>query len=159
WCAEELSTMEKRIAKLDAEARKRRIFRVDKHNVPDNEVPIQLRSIQAVRFYREDEETDGVNEYYWRGKVRRKRDYENAVHELARAICGRLNELGISLPPAVTSEPRLDDFVPRLDNGRVVFVAKPARDMDESYQSLVRELHGRGFRITPDPEKELGHLG
>jgi hypothetical protein len=63
--------MEKRIAKLDAEARQRRIFRVDKHSVPDHEVPIQLRSIQAVKFYREDDE-QGVNEYYWRGKVRRK---------------------------------------------------------------------------------------
>ena len=158
WCTEELSTMEKRIAKLDAKARQRRIFRVDKHSVPDHEVPIQLRSIQAVKFYREDDE-QGVNEYYWRGKVRRKRDYENAVHDLAKAICKRLNELGIDLRPQVPSALGLNAFVPRLDNGRVVFVAKPARDMDELYQSLVRELHGRGFRITPDPEKELSGLG
>jgi hypothetical protein len=40
-----------------------------------------------------------------------------------------------------------------------VFVAKPAGDMEESYRTLVEELQGRGFRVTPDPDEDLGNLG
>ena len=94
WCDEELSTMVSRVMRLDAQARKRRIFRVDKHHVPEHLVPKQLQTIHPVKFY-EENESDGITEYYWRGKVRRNREYENAVYELARAIYKTVESLGM----------------------------------------------------------------
>ena len=84
-----------RVAMLD-ETGERRIFRVDKHPVPDDEIPEPLRKIQAVRFYRGDDETGSIEEYYWRGKVRLSREYKDAVHKLAVGIATRLNELAKS---------------------------------------------------------------
>jgi TIR domain len=159
WCATELSAMASRIAMLDAEDGQRRIFRVDKHNVPEDEIPETLRCIQAVRFYREDQETKRVDEYFWRGKVRRPDDYEKAVNDLARAICARLDELGIPLTPQPERAPSPSGHTAYQSNGRVVFVAKPASDMEEAYRTLVRELRGTGYRVTPDPDKRLDELG
>ena len=159
WCATELSAMTSRIAKLDAGDGQRRIFRVDKHSVPEDEIPETLRCIQAVRFYREDQETKRVDEYFWRGKVRRSDDYEKAVNDLARAICARLDELGIPLPPRPEPTPLPSGHTAYQSNGRVVFVAKPASDMEEEYRTLVRELRGTGYRVTPDPDKRLDELG
>jgi hypothetical protein len=159
WCAKELSAMASRIAMLDAEDGQRRIFRVDKHSVPEHEIPETLRCIQAVRFYREDDETKRVDEYFWRGKVRRSDDYEKAVNDLARAICDRLDELGIPLTPLPEETPSLSDYTACRSNGRVVFVAKPASDMEEAYRTLVRELRGTGYRVTPDPDKRVGEPG
>src|SRR5262245_55343294 len=155
WCAKELSAMASRIAMLDAEDGQRPIFRVDKHSVPEHEIPETLRCIQAVRFYREDDETKRVDEYFWRGKVRRSDDYDRAVHDLARAICERLDKLGIPLTPLHSDPPSLSAYTHYRSNGRVVFVAKPASDMEEAYRTLVRELRGTGEGVTPDAAKRL----
>jgi hypothetical protein len=158
WCDEELSTMLSRVMRLDAHARRRRIFRVDKHRVPDHLVPKQLQTIHPVRFY-EENESDGITEYYWHGKVRRMREYEDAIYELAQAICERLDEIGIPRrPPVQAVPPRLSDY-DRPNDGPVVFVAKPAADMVESYRMLVSDLQGTGYRVTPDPDEDLGKLG
>jgi TIR domain len=151
WCINELSTMASRIDALDAQTRQRRIFRVDKHSVPDNQIPEPLRAIQSVRFYAEDDETHRDDEYFWRGKVRREKEYMDAVHELAQAICERLRQLGISLQPQPV--PLADAIGP--SNGRTVFVAKPAGDVVEQYRTLVHELRRTGYRVTPDPDKDL----
>ena len=99
WCNKELDTMTSRVETLDARARERRIFRVDKHKVPENKVPISLRTVQSVQFYREDRYSDSVDEYFWRGKVRYIDEYEGAVKKLAQGICSRLEELGIPCQP------------------------------------------------------------
>jgi TIR domain len=161
WCELELSTMASRVETLGATGGRRRIFRVDKHKVPEDDIPRALRRIQTVRFYSEDDETKRIDEYFWRGKVRCSREYEAAVRELALAICERLDELGIPREPQpqLQSQPWLRGYNARLSDGRVVFVAKPASDMVESYRTLVCELRGTGFRVTPDPDKDLGNLG
>jgi hypothetical protein len=99
WCNLELSTIASRVEMLGARNGQRRIFRVDKHKVPEHDIPEMLRRIQAVRFYSEDHETNGVDEYFWRGKVRRPCEYEDAVHELALAVGKRLVELRIPRQP------------------------------------------------------------
>jgi hypothetical protein len=156
WCKQELGVMKTRVEMLGAPAGERRIFRVDKHKVPENELPDEIRKIQSVRFYREDHDAKCVDEFFWGGKVRLSREYDKALLELTSAICKRLEELGIHQPQD-QPEPQVDDARP--SNGRVVFVAKPAGDMLESYRTLVEELRGAGFRVTPDPDKDLGSLG
>jgi hypothetical protein len=156
WCKTELSTMASRVANLDAASGQRRIFRVDKNSVPEGDIPETLRRIQAVQFYSGSEEEDGIDEFYWRGKVRRTREYEEAVNKLAKAIRKRLKELGIPVGDPVKSRARAN--AARSKKG-AVFVAKPASDMLEVYRTLVWELRGRGYRVTPDADKDLGDVG
>jgi hypothetical protein len=163
WCKQELGVMKSRVEELDPPAGKGRIFRVDKHKVSEDEVPEPLRRIESVRFYREDRYADSVDDYFWRGKVRFIPEYEDAVKTLALGIRKRLKELGKDqsqidarvdrAPP----EPRVDNDCS--SNGRVVFVATPAGDMVPYYRSLVTELRGVGYCVTPDPDKEFGRLG
>ena len=129
WCKQELSVMKSRIEKLGPPAGEQRIFRVDKHKVPENEIPDALRRIQSVRFYREDQDAKCVDEFFWGGKVRLSREFDKALLELTSAIGKRLEELGIPNQPNGKSEPPIDNAGP--SNGRVVFVAKPAGDMIE----------------------------
>ena len=156
WCKTELSTMASRVAELDAASGQRRIFRVDKNNVPEDDIPETLRRIQAVQFYSESDEEDGIDEFYWRGRVRRTREYEEAVNKLAKAIRKRLKELGIPLEDPVKSKAR--PSAARAKKG-AVFVAKPASDMLEAYRALVWELRGRGYRVTPEADKDLSDVG
>ena len=80
-------------------------LRVDKHKVPENEIPDALRRIQSVRFYREDQDAKCVDEFFWGGKVRLSREFDKALLELTSAIGKRLEELGIPNQPNGKSEP------------------------------------------------------
>jgi hypothetical protein len=156
WCARELGTMKERIDLLGKPAGERRIFRVDKHKVPKDHVPETLQSIQSVQFYREDH--DDVDEFFWGGKVRLSKEFDKALLKLTSAIGNRLEELlGTRFDREDLPEPQVGDVRP--SNGHVVFVAKPASDMEEYYRVLVAELRGTGFGVTPDPDIDLGDLG
>jgi hypothetical protein len=153
-CKTELSTM---ASHLGAAAGQGRIFRVDKNSVPEDAVPETFRRVQAVRFYSESDEEDNIDEFYRRGKVQRPYEYEGAVNKLAKAIRKRLRELEIPLfEVPVNSKPRSSAARPKK---AAVFVAKPASDMIEPYRALVWELSGRGYRVTPDPDKDLSDVG
>jgi hypothetical protein len=159
WCEKELRTMQERVDKLSAPAGERRIFRVDKHKVPEGQIPDALRRIQSVQFYREDQDAKCVDEFFWGGKVRLSKEFDKALLELTSAISNRLEELlEIRFEPKGRPEPQVDS-ARRNSNGRVVFVAKPAPDMLEYYRTLVEELQGTGFRVTPDPDKDLSNRG
>jgi len=149
--------MKERVNVLGAPAGEHRIFRVDKHKVPEDQVPETLRRIQSVQFYREDHDANCVDEFFWGGKVRFSKEFDKALLELTSVIGKRLEELGIRFEPKGPPEPQTDNARP--SNGRVVFVAKPAFDMVEYYRTLVEELRGTGFRVTPDPDKDLGNRG
>jgi hypothetical protein len=99
-----------------APAGERRIFRVDKHKVPEYELPDEIRKIQSVRFYREGYDAKCVDEFFWGGKVRLSREYDKALLELTSVICKRLEELGIPHQPQDQPEPQVDDARP--SNGR-----------------------------------------
>jgi hypothetical protein len=158
WCARELCTMQERVAALGVPAGERRIFRVDKHKVPEDQVPEVLRAIQAVQFYRKAPDAKNPDEYFWGGKVRLSKEFDNALLELTTAIGNRLEDLlAIHLDRQGPPEPQADDIRP--SNGHVVFVAKPASDMVEYYRILVEELRGTGFRVTPNPDKDLSDRG
>jgi len=157
WCTRELGTMKSRVDTLGTPAGQGRIFRADKHKIPKHVVPEPLRYIEAVDFYREDQCDGQIDDYFWRGKVRFPDEYERAIKRLAQGIYKRLEKLGFHFHPK--PEPKPLELQKAPSNGRVVFVAVPAGDMDPSYGSLVAELQGSGYRVTPDPGKVLGKLG
>ena len=91
WSTKELACIIKRAEMLDGRAWERRIFRVDKHRVPEDQIPEALRGIQAVRFYREG--NDATYEFFWGGKVRLSKEFDKALLELTSAIGNRLEEV------------------------------------------------------------------
>jgi hypothetical protein len=153
WCTKELHTMKERVKMVGGP--EDRIFRVDKHRVPEDQVPAALRRIQSVRFYREDHDAKCVDEFFWGGKVRFSKEFDKALLDLTSVIGKRLEELGIRWELKNRPEPQ----VARPSNGRVVFVAKPAFDMIEYYRILVEELRCTGFGVTPDPDRDLTNRG
>ena len=157
WCTTELTTMAEHVAKLEKNAQQRRIFRVDKHLVPDEKIHQILRNVQAVRFFEHDKELNREEEFYYRGEVPEgmKRKYFGAIRELAEAIHQRLEELGVEMAP--TAAPV--SFAKPQSNGRTIFVAKPAKDMVSEYQALTAELTRSGYRVVPDPAADLPETG
>jgi len=149
--------MKKRVETLDPPPP--RIFRVDKHKVPEEKVPKALREIQSVRFYREDpHDVDSVDEFFWGGKVRLSVEFDEALLKLTSTVGKRLEQLlDTRFDPKRRPRSRVENARP--SNGPLVFVAKPASDMIEYYRTLVEELQGTGFRVTPDPDKDLSSRG
>jgi hypothetical protein len=138
-----------RLKHIEEAARDGRIFRVDKHEVDDEDLPPTLRNIQTiVQFFSKEE--DRYTEYYYRGRVRQKRRYEEAVQKLARSIHNRLvklKKLGVRQPPRDEIEKRKRKLA-KID--RTVYVATPASDMGDAYDTLVSELWTRGFTVVPN---------
>jgi hypothetical protein len=96
WCEKELACIIERSQMLDGPAWGRRIVRVDKHWVREDQIPEALRDIQAVRFYREDNEAKGVDEFFWGGKVRLSKEYDKALLELTSAIGNSLEGVAVN---------------------------------------------------------------
>jgi hypothetical protein len=174
FCAREIATFVERLNALPEEERKRRIFRVDKQEVPNERLPPALQNIQAARFYRTENGQDIEFFNPWKGVGNTK--YLQELQKLARAIYERWQELNKDSPLYLTgdaaplpgrdpgSEPVGASAMPVPDLGLAaakssVFVAKPAADMEDEYDTLVRELQGRGFAVLPDPESQLPDEG
>ena len=63
-------------------------------------------------------------------------------------------------PPVLTPPPPVAETPTGLTStGRSVFLAKPARDMVQAYDTLVRELVGRSYRVVPDPAADVPRDG
>ena len=158
WCIKEACTMKTRASKLPVPP-DGRIFRVDRHKVAEERIPPELQElneIQAVQFYREDLDAKKIDEFFWGGRVRLTDEYDNAIDRLASAIAKRLQELQIQFKPEPQRhQPQVTDT---RQNGRVIFVAKPAPDMLENYRRIVAELRGHGFRVVPAPDTNPSDL-
>jgi len=158
WCAAEVASFAGRFEHMEKAARERRIFRIDKQEVDETTLPPPLRGLEAIRFYDKDPEK-GVLEYYYRGKVAKKPAYLAAIRDLARSIYKRLEELGVRAP-----KPPRKELIHKID--RTVYVALPAADTADAYQTLVKELWTRGFTVVPNvnppdepPSGQLPHDG
>lgn len=153
FCARELDTFIQRLGTLSEEERRRRIFRVDKHAVRDDELPPVLRDIHAAQFYLKDE-TGRDEPFFNGGAYRYPTKYKKAVWDLCYSIYRRLEELGMPQPEKPPPETKIRAVTPmqaRLN----VYVAKPATDMSNEYEIIVRELRNRGFGVVPDPNVDI----
>ena len=155
WCDREVTCFWKHFKDLDADARRRRIFRIDKHEIEDRDLPEPLREIHAIRFFEKNAETGLEEQFYYRGKLRQRDPFFAAIREVATAIFQRLRELGVEPKPrrAAVEAPVV------ASNGRTIYLAKPGSDLQAAYRTLVRELAGRGYGVVPDPQQELPNDG
>ena len=95
--------------------------------------------------------------FFERGEVRDPRYYE-----LVRGLGSRLwrsaqqqQEAAAAAPPPVVVPPTPETPPAAGPARRVVYLAKPAADMRQSYQRVVEELGRRGYDVTPPPSAEI----
>jgi hypothetical protein len=148
YCRQELEHFAQHWSRASKDVRER-IVLVGKRHIPPNERPPLLQGQQGFAFYALDEsdEVAPETEFFVRGKVRDPR-YVERVEELAKFLLQRGARLGGPIEVRSTAP----SVAP---NGRTVYLAKPADDMREAYDRLVKELQGRGYAIAPDPREEI----
>jgi len=164
WCERELQAFLQNLRGLSEEERRRRIFRVDKHGVSEDELPESLRNLHVAQFYEEDPDSGEEREFYWRGRVQQSRLFNAAIRKLAVNIYNRICELNGLPSRAAGTEPELPEPGPQAQrrvqpNGRRIFVAFPGPDVANDYQSLVLELEGRGYTVLTADERKLASAG
>lgn len=159
WCMKELE----HFANRWGDRAKERIVVVHKHHVPREEHPPLAQGQEGYRFFATDSDAKpGFEvEYFERGEVRNQKYYEQ-INSLSRFLWTRQSETELS-PSGTSAEtllipsllgPDLSE-TPDHPNGRTVFVAKPAADMQQAYHRLIRELAGRGYAVSPSPNEEI----
>jgi hypothetical protein len=182
-CKREVDLFVRRLRTLPNAGQRNRIFRVEKQAISDNELPEPLKAVHAVRFWEKDRETGSESPYYFRGVLKRPTPYTAAIHGLALSIMKSLEELRQTeveengdgngrLPDGFERSPQREDFAvhrgqetpgsvePAEQPGqRTVYLAKPASDLLEPYETLVRELRRRHYTVVPDPQSPLPDEG
>lgn len=182
-CQREVELFVHRLRNLPQAGQNNRIFRLEKQPVADDELPEWLQAVHAVRFWERDRETGGESSYYVRGVLKRPTPYAAAIHGLAVSIMksleglrqtevdedtdgagerlgasGREPEHGRDNHPDEQAEHSIVEFPPRAGQ-RTVYLAKPASDLLEPYETLVRELRKRHYTVVPDVQSPLADDG
>jgi hypothetical protein len=124
------------------------ILRIDKHNVANDWLPDDLRDLHTIPFYAKEPGSEDIAEFYWRGKPVRTKDLHAAIKKLANDIFMRFSDQRPPPDPPGQSDPQQPPTL-------TVYVAKPAMDLEDAYQTLVRELLGRNIAVVPDPKRDI----
>lgn len=144
WCQDEINRFWKRV-KEEPELDKR-IIPVYKFPLDDSELHEAITGRVGYRFYRENEHTGKIDEFFRQGEEQDKEAYDGLIVSIVEFIRQRL-------PPI---EPLPTFHNPPVDEGSfTTFVAPPAPDMKPAYDKLTNELKGAGIRVRPDPQSEL----
>ena len=148
YCNQELAHFAEHWGRASKDVRERIVVACKRHVAPDAR-PSLLQGQQGFAFYALDEsdEVAPETEFFVRGRARDPR-YVERVEELARFLLQRAERLGGPIEVHTTAP----SVAP---NGRTVYLAKPADDMREAYDRLVKELQGRGYAVVPDPKEEV----
>ena len=92
----EVRAIASRVAILDPDTWQRRIFRVDRQLVPEDEIPEPLRNIKSVKFFTRADLSTFLSTIDLHPKIGGRistSEYEQAVQELALAVYQRVDEL------------------------------------------------------------------
>jgi len=167
WCGRELELFTKRFAHEDERSLRERIVIVRKNAVDRSDHPRWLQGQEGFSLYDVDQESREEHHFFVRGKVVPKWEsrYHDELERLARYLWTRAQARaaaktdGTRLPaaPGRGNGPAADlqAGAEPASTGRTVFVSKPATDMIQAYDTLVRELGNRGYRVAPDPGVNL----
>lgn len=160
YCQRELTMFAERWRAGGELSVRNRIVVVNKHNILPHARPALLQGQVGYSFFSPDETGDAAleQEYFTLGKIRDDRYWDRL-----RQLANYLRRITVDLSPksaASVDEPQSHVQSPgepshRTGVGRTIYLAKPALDMRMAYDSLVKELSGRGFTLVPDPAKDI----
>jgi hypothetical protein len=144
WCRRELESFATASPGADAAPRSERVFKILKHNVPEQYLPIALQNRgRGYKFFEIDPATGIEHPYFMAGRLLAKHEqaYLELINELAERIKRRLP--GLPWPTVALRPPP----------GRYVFVAPPpsSSTVMETYRILTKQLETEGFGVLPRP--------
>lgn len=167
WCQRELEVFARRFGHEDERSLRERIVIVRKNEVERTAHPKLLQGQEGYSLYDVDPESRAELHFFVRGKVVPKWEsrYHDEVERLARYLWTRAQAKGpvrleaqkSAMRAPESAEARSAAPADPASGGRAVFVSKPATDMIQAYDTLVRELGNRGYRVVPDPGISLPH--
>ncbi|KLK93796.1 hypothetical protein AA309_07180 [Microvirga vignae] len=148
WCLEELEKF-LRAAKVRSIADPReRVIAVFKQYLRDVErqrLPTGLQGQEGFHFYEQDPETNEYVPFAEFGRLMNEQRYLRTMTRVINAIEERLLDSPSEQEPETTVR----------SDGPIVFIAKPAKELENDYLRIVDELEKRGCRIRPDPDSPL----
>jgi TIR domain-containing protein len=135
-----------------------RIVVVGKRFVPKNDRPAPLNLQVGFDFYQRDDQDDvsPEREFFNLGKPLDNTPYFQVRDELARHLQRRVERIAAGAGTGTTLPA---DAKIALDNGRIIYLSKPAADMEQAYSRLALELQGRGYRVVPDVSSGIPSAG
>jgi hypothetical protein len=144
WCRRELESFVGCSPGAEATQRSERVFKVLKHNIAEQDLPISLKNRgRGYEFFEIDPATGIERPYFMAGRLLAKHEqaYLELINELAERIKRRLPEL-LTSPVAPPPPP-----------SRFVFVAPPpsSSSVTETYRILTKQLETGGFGVLPHP--------
>jgi hypothetical protein len=144
WCLRELESFAKSSPGANATQRSEQVFKVLKHNIAEQDLPIPLQNRgRGYEFFEIDPATGIERPYFMAGRLLHK--HEQAYFELINVLVERIKRrLPGLLTPAVMSVPA---------PGRFVFVAPPpsSSTVMETYRILTKQLETEGLGVLPHP--------
>jgi hypothetical protein len=159
WCLRELDSFVRRWQQ-DGDRVRDRIIVVAKDHIEPERRPQWLQGQEGYPFFTIDREAlragaprIGIEQdFYERGEVRDPQCWQ-VLKDLARYVwrkaarpaTGDWAPAAAAVPPS----PARDAAPPADANGRTIYVAKPAGDMRQAYDTVVEELQRRGYAIQP----------
>jgi hypothetical protein len=144
WCLRELENFAKASPSAAAAQRSEQVFKILKHNIAEQDLPIALQNRgRGYKFFEVDPATDIEHPYFMAGRLLAKHEqaYFELINELTERIKRRLPGL---LVPVVAPPP---------PPSRFVFVAPPpsSSTVMETYRILTKQLETDGFGVLPHP--------
>ena len=124
---------------------------VGKGHVDRQKRPPLLQTQEGFLFYARDDQNDvsDVSPFFKRGEVVDQRFFDRC-DDLAAFLQRRIDHIAEgagdgSAPPSPIVAP----------NGRTIYLAKPAADMESAYNRLAFELQGKGYTVVPEVNSDM----
>ncbi|MFI5013703.1 MAG: toll/interleukin-1 receptor domain-containing protein [Hyphomicrobiales bacterium] len=153
YCKLELDSFAKRWT-ADPGLRERIVVAGKRHVENDKRYSLLQGQVGYMFYALDDHDAPGGEHEFYRGRVRDPVRLEERIEQLAGHLWRKA--VRMSTKTEVDDEVRVPvPPTPAPSNNRMIYVAKPAADMREAYDRVVRELTGRGFAVTPEPSSEI----
>jgi len=161
YCRNELEMFKQRWQVEDEFKLEHRVVVVHRNLVDPGNTPALLTGQRGFRFFKFNgpEEAGSERLFYDRGEIQND-EYKPQVRNLAGYLWRKAKFIRDKVdppPPPVVDPP----FNPPPRNGRIIYLAKPGRDLDRAYERVAKELIGKGYEIRPGkndgiPQNSLG---
>jgi hypothetical protein len=160
WCRRELELFRQHWNRETESSLRQRIWVVSKQYIDPDRRPALLQGQSSYEFFwREKTTPEGEEQEYFRqGKP--QTGYDEVMKTLAVHLWKRAQTSGsIKKKEPIEPEPREQHSEPaataKSPSRRVIYVAKPARDMRWAYLRVVDELQGRNYAVLPGRDENV----
>jgi hypothetical protein len=153
YCRKELDAFVEQTRAARIENVAERIIVVGKGHVERLKRPPLLQGQEGFLFYARDDQNDvaDIKPFFNRGDVCDPRFYDRR-DDLAVFLQKRIDRIAEGAGTSVAAAAAQPIALP---NGRTIYLAKPAVDMEAAYARLAFELQGKGYSVVPDVDSDV----